>query len=82
MTLSLNGLAGVLAWDFTCTNVLERKMDYNFRRLPSQDEEAQESKSEIPDELVAQTTPSTPNLSDVEVAQEALVPVDVANGDP
>jgi vacuolar protein sorting-associated protein 54 len=82
MTLSLNGLAGVLAWDFTCTNVLERKMDYNFRRLPSQDEEAQESKSETPDELVAQTTPSTPNLSDVEVAQEALVPVDVANGDP
>jgi hypothetical protein len=57
-------------------------MDYNFRRLPSQDEEAQESKSETPDELVAQTTPSTPNLSDVEVAQEALVPVDVANGDP
>jgi len=30
MTVKLNGLEGVLPWDFTCTNVLESKLDYKL----------------------------------------------------
>lgn len=32
MTEKLNGLKGVLPWDFTCTNVLERKLDYVLKK--------------------------------------------------
>jgi vacuolar protein sorting-associated protein 54 len=32
MTIKLNGLDGVLPWDFTCTNVLERKLDYKLKK--------------------------------------------------
>lgn len=35
MTINLNGLNGVLPWDFTCTNILERQMEYTHVKAPS-----------------------------------------------
>jgi vacuolar protein sorting-associated protein 54 len=39
MTIKLNGLNGVLPWDFTCTNVLERKLDYTLKKDPTPTED-------------------------------------------
>lgn len=48
MTERLNGMAGVLPWDFTCVNVLERKMDYVFKRsLPVHDNEEKGTQEEV-----------------------------------
>lgn len=33
MTTDLNNLEGVLPWDFTCTNFLERKMDFEITKV-------------------------------------------------
>jgi vacuolar protein sorting-associated protein 54 len=41
-TKVLNGLAGVLPWDFTAINVLERKMDYKFPELAVKNETSTE----------------------------------------
>ena len=41
-TKVLNGLAGVLPWDFTAINVLERKMDYKFPELTVKNETSAE----------------------------------------
>jgi vacuolar protein sorting-associated protein 54 len=45
-TKVLNGLAGVLPWDFTAINVLERKMDYKFPDLVAKTEPVTEESGE------------------------------------
>ncbi len=35
MTIDLNSLEGVLPWDFTCTNFLERKLDCELNNIPA-----------------------------------------------
>ena len=82
MTLSLNGLPGVLPWDFTCTNVLERKIDYSFQRPPNGDEDVKETTSETPDEVCGEGGPSHPKLSDVRMAQAEPLLGNFTNGDP
>lgn len=50
MTFKLNGLDGVLPWDFTCTNVLERKLDYKLKKeMTSADNDEQQPSSSADD---------------------------------
>ena len=79
MTLSLNGLPGVLPWDFTCTNVLERKLEYSLQRSPAEEEDVKETKSDTPDEVSGGEAPQ-PDSSDVHVAQDEPLLGDLTNG--
>ena len=48
MTNKLNGLQGVLPWDFTAMDVLERKLDYKLQRQSTQEEQPSEETQEQP----------------------------------
>jgi vacuolar protein sorting-associated protein 54 len=64
MMNKLNGLPGVLPWDFTAMTVLERKLDYELQRPSTQEEQPGEQAQEEQKENGAQT--STQDASEPE----------------
>jgi len=62
-TKVLNGLAGVLPWDFTAINVLERKMDYKFPDLVAKTEPVTEESGEQEEKPDTVADPQTENTA-------------------
>jgi vacuolar protein sorting-associated protein 54 len=62
-TKVLNGLAGVLPWDFTAINVLERKMDYKFPDLVAKTEPITEESGEQEEKPDTVADPQTENTA-------------------
>ena len=80
-TQTLNGLAGVLPWDFTAINVLERKLDY---RLPDSTTQSTETTTE--EQATSATNENEESVEDTEEepVSEQEVSTEVAdrqNGD-
>jgi len=70
MTVCLNGLPGVLPWDFTCTNVLERKMDFFFKTPSTEDQATNNTDSESPVEPSAGSLTLESNFVEEHVTEE------------
>ena len=65
-TKTLNGLAGVLPWDFTAINVLERKIDYKFPEIAENGASTEKSVEEPTEEQLETKEKSTTDASDPE----------------
>jgi hypothetical protein len=75
MTKKLNGLQGVLPWDFTAMAVLERKLEYKLLRTTTQEEpegEEEQPAEEQPGEEHNENGSQTPSTQDD--GQESQIP--------
>jgi len=74
-TEALNGLAGVLPWDFTAINVLERKLDY---RLPDPPTQSTETTTEEQAALVTNENEETGEAAVEDTEEEPVVETEVS----